>query len=198
MFYRFVRFLGVIICKILFCIRHTGRHHIPAEGGAVICANHRSMWDGILIAVTSRRTLAFIAKQELFKNKLLGWILRKLNCYPVRRDGSDLSVVKTAISLLKKGEVLVIFPEGERIRKGKKPVLKSGAFRLALMAGVPIVPAGICGNFRLFRPMRVHYGERIDTGSFKGQRFTEEEYSIHIADIMRTAYALAEGEKRHD
>ncbi len=198
MFYRFVRFLGVIICKILFFIKHTDRNRIPAEGGAVICANHRSMWDGIFIAVTSRRTLAFIAKQELFKNKLFGFVLKKLNCYPVRRDGSDLSVVKTAISLLKKGEVLVIFPEGERIRKGKKPVLKSGAFRLAMMAGVPIVPAGIRGNFRLFSPMHVHYGEMIDISPYKGQRFTEEEYSQHIGDIMKTVYQLAEGEKQHD
>lgn len=198
MFYRFVRFLGVVICKILFFVRHTDRDRIPASGGAVICANHRSMWDPVLIAVTTRRTLAFLAKQELFNNKFLGWALRKLNCYPVRRDGSDLSVVKTAVSLLKKGEVLLIFPEGQRIRKGKKPVLKSGAFRLAMMAGVPIIPTGIRGNFRWFRPMHVHYGERVDTMQYKGQRFTEEEYGRFITDIMNISYKLSEGEKHHD
>lgn len=198
MFYRVIRFIGVILCKCLFFVRQTGRSNIPESGGAVICANHRSMWDGILIAVTCRRTLAFIAKEELFKNKLFGFIMKKLNCYPVRRDGSDLAVAKTALSLLRKGEVLVIFPEGERIRKGKKPHLKAGAFRLAQMAGVPIVPAGIKGNFRLFSSMHVHYDKSIDTSAYKGKRFTEEEYSTHITDIMKTVYALAEGEKCHD
>jgi len=196
MFYRFVRMLGVILCKFLFFTDQTGNNRIPEKGGAVICANHRSMWDPILIAVTSKRTLAFLAKQELFKNKILGFILRKLNCYPVKRDGSDLSVVKTAVSLLKKGEVLMIFPEGERIRKGKKPVLKSGALRLAIMGGVPIIPAGISGNFRLFRRMRVRYGEEINTAEYRGKRFTDEEYTKHIQDIMDTVYTLAEGEKK--
>ena len=198
MFYRFVRFLGLILCKVLFFIGHTGSQNVPETGGAVICPNHRSMWDGVLVVVTCRRPLSIIAKEELFKNKFMGLIFRNLNCYPVRRDGGDLAVAKTALSLLKKGEALLIFPEGERIRKGKKPNLKPGAFRLAMMAGVPVIPVGIEGDFRFFRKMNVHYGTAKETASLRGQRFTEEEYKEQIAVIMKTSYALAEGETCHD
>lgn len=197
MFYRFVCFLGYLLTKTLFFLRAEGEENIPKTGGAVICANHRSLWDAILIAVTMRRPLAFIAKEELFKTKLFSFVLRKLHCYPVRRDGHDLAVVKTALSLLKKGELLVIFPEGERIRKGKTPNLKPGAFRLAVMASVPLVPAGICGNFRFFRRMRVRYGESMETAAYKGQRLTEEEYAMQISSVMEKVYALAE-EVHHD
>ena len=131
MLYKFVRKIAWLIAKILFFLRIEGMENIPKEGGVVICANHRSFWDAVLIAGSIRRPMAYIAKEELFKNKLFGAILRKLHCYPVKRGGGDLAIAKTALSLLKNGEALMIFPEGERIRKGKKPVLKPGAFRHA-------------------------------------------------------------------
>ena len=90
----------------------------------------------------------------------------------------------------------MIFPEGERIRKGKKPVLKPGAFRLALMAGVPMVPVGIGGNFRWFRKMHVRAGEAIDVLQYKGNRYTDEEYAAFIGKVMDKAYRLAETEKK--
>lgn len=191
MFYKIVRKLAWLVTKLLFFVRIEDIQNVPCTGGAVICANHRSFWDAVLIAASVQRPLAYIAKEELFKNKVFGYVLRKLNCYPVRRGGGDLAIVKTAISLLKSGEALVIFPEGERIRKGKKPVLKPGALRLAIMCGVPLIPVGIGGNFRLFRKMRVKAGTPLDTSVYKGKRFTDEEYNQLIGQIMDTVYHLA-------
>ncbi|MBE7025576.1 MAG: 1-acyl-sn-glycerol-3-phosphate acyltransferase [Ruminococcaceae bacterium] len=191
MFYKIVRKIAWIITKLLFFIRIKDANKIPAEGGCVICPNHRSLWDAVLVAAAVKRPLAYIAKEELFKNKLFAAVLRSLHCFPVRRGGGDLAVVKTALQLLKNGEALVIFPEGERIRGGKKPNPKPGAFRLATMTGVPVIPVGIGGNFRLFQQMQFCVGDPIDTKVYKGQRMTEEEYDKIIKDIMQKCYTLA-------
>ncbi len=195
MLYKFVRKIAWLLAKFFFFLRIEGVENIPKEGGVVICANHRSLWDAVLIAGSIRRPMAYIAKAELFKNKLFGAVLRKLHAYPVKRGGGDLAIAKTALTLLKNGEALMIFPEGERIRKGKKPVLKPGAFRLALMAGVPIVPIGIGGNFRWFRKMHVRAGHAIDVAQYEGNRYTEEEYAAFIGEVMEKVYALAETER---
>ncbi len=191
MFYKIARVAALLLAKLLFFMRIEGIRAVPDEGGAIICANHRSFWDPVLIAAAVKRPLAYIGKEELFKNKLFAAVLRGLHCFPVRRGGGDLAVVKTAISLLKKGEALVIFPEGERIRKGKKPNPKPGAFRLAVMAGVPVIPVGIGGPFRAFRKMHLKAGAPIDTAPYKGQRLTDGEYDRIIRDIMDKTYSLA-------
>ena len=191
MFYKIVRKIAWFIAKALFFVRIKDVEKIPPEGGAVICPNHRSLWDAVLVAAAIKRPLAYIGKAELFENKLLAYFLRKLHCFPVRRGGGDLAIVKTALQLLKDGEALVIFPEGERIRAGKKPNPKPGAFRLAAMTGVPVIPVGIGGNFKLFRKMQVSVGEPIDTTVYKGQRLTEEQYDEIIKDVMQKCYQLA-------
>ncbi len=195
MFCKFVQLLCRFITKLLFFRTQEGVKKIPKTGGVVLCPNHRSFWDPILIFATMKRPLAFIAKAELFKNPLFAFVLRKLHCYPVQRGGGDLSIAKTALTLLKSGEALVIFPEGERIRKGKKPNPKPGAFRLAVMAGVPLVPIGISGRLKVFRKMHIRVGEPMDAAQFKGTRFTDEELKEKIGDIMETIYALAEEKK---
>ncbi len=198
MFYKIIRKVAWLLVKILFFFKADRMDFIPAEGGAVICANHRSFWDPVLIAAAVKRPLAYIGKEELFKNKLFSAVLHGLHCYPVRRGGGDLAVVKTALTLLKNGEALVIFPEGERIRCGKKPNPKPGAFRLGIMAGVPVIPVGIGGNFRIFRKMHVRAGAPIDTLEYKGKRFSEEEYERIIKDVMQKTYTLAEMDGMYD
>ena len=197
MFYKIIRKIAWLIAKVIFFFRADNVDAVPAEGGAVICANHRSFWDPVLIAAAIKRPLAYIGKEELFKNKLFAMVLRGLHCYPVRRGGGDLAIVKTALSLLKQGEALVIFPEGERIRNGKKPNPKPGAFRLGIMAGVPVIPVGIGGNFKVFRKMKVCAGAPIDTTDYKGKRYTEEEYDAIIKDVMQKIYVLAGMDDMH-
>lgn len=198
MFYKIIRKIAWLICKTLFFFRTNGGQNIPNTGGAVICANHRSYWDPVMIAGAIKRPLAYIGKQELFKNKLFTLILRNLHCFPVNRGGGDLAVVKTALRLLRGGEALVIFPEGERIRNGKKPNPKPGALRLAIMAGVPVIPVGIRGDIKLFQKMEIHVGTPIDTSVYKDKKYTEEEYNTLIKEIMSEVYSLAGTEHLND
>ncbi len=191
MFYKVVRKIAWLVCKITFFFRADSIQKIPETGGAVICANHRSFWDPVFIAGAVKRPLAYIGKQELFKNKLFSWVLRNLHCFPVNRGGGDFAVVKTALRLLRSGEALVIFPEGERIRKGKKPHPKPGALRLAIMAGVPVIPVGIRGEIKPFKKMEIRVGTPIDTSVYKDRKYTEEEYDALIKEIMAKVYSLA-------
>ena len=195
MFYKIAKALAGVITKPLFFLSAKGTEHVPKTGGAVLCANHRSAWDPIFIAVVLRRPLAFIAKDELFKNKLLAFAMRHLNCYPVRRDGGDLAVVKTAVRLLRQGELLVIFPEGQRVKKGMQPTLKPGAFRLAAMTGVPIVPIGIRGKIRPFHKVHLAIDAPEDMSVYKGERLSEDTYTDGTKTLMQKIYRLAGTER---
>src|SRR5919107_985816 len=124
-----------------FRLCRNGRHHIPAEGGVLLASNHRSFLDPFVIGCCLRRPIFFVAKQELFKNRLVGWFLNCLGAFPVRRGESDEESMKTALALLERGDAVVIFPEGTRIRRGALKTAKRGVGRLALQSGDPVVLA---------------------------------------------------------
>ena len=103
--------------QIFFRLRRSGREHIP-DGKVILAANHRSFLDPFVIGSCLRRPIYFVAKKELFENRLIGWFLNCLGAFPVRRGESDEESVATALALLERGEAVVIFPEGTRHRSG--------------------------------------------------------------------------------
>jgi 1-acyl-sn-glycerol-3-phosphate acyltransferase len=145
---------------LFFRLRRLGREHIP-EGGVVLAANHRSFLDPFAIGCCIRRPIYFVAKQELFKNPLVGWFLNCMGAFPVRRGDADEESVHTALTLLERGDAVVIFPEGSRIRAGSLAAPKRGVGRLALQSGAPVVPIAITGSERArqgwkIKPVKVH------------------------------------------
>jgi 1-acyl-sn-glycerol-3-phosphate acyltransferase len=158
----------------LYRLRATGLEHLP-KGGFVLAANHTSNFDPwpLGMPLWPHRQLRFMAKSELF-NPLLAPILRGGGAFKVRRGEGDLEAMRVAIELAGEGEIVVMFPEGTRRQKGlrKKHVARAhtGAARIALGAGVPLVPAAIAGTDRLARlgPLRVAYGEPLDLSDLDG------------------------------
>ena len=147
------------VAMLFFRVICLGRDHVP-EGGVILAANHRSFLDPFIIGCCVRRPIYFAAKQELFSNRLQGWFLNCLGAFPVRRGGSDEESVATALELLDRGEAVVIFPEGRRIRHGSVDRPKRGVGRLALESGAPVVPVAVTGTEHarrgwVFRPVRV-------------------------------------------
>jgi glycerol-3-phosphate dehydrogenase (NAD(P)+) len=145
---------------VYFRLRRLGREHIPA-GGVILAANHRSFLDPFAIGCCNPRPIYFVAKEELFKNRLVGWFLNCMGAFPVRRGKSDEESVRTALALLDRGQAVVIFPEGTRIRSGSLAKPKRGVGRLALQSGAPVVPIAITGSEHArdgwkIRPVRVH------------------------------------------
>jgi 1-acyl-sn-glycerol-3-phosphate acyltransferase len=141
----------------------------------VLAANHTSNFDPwpLALPLWPGRQLRFMAKSELF-NPVLAPILRASGAFKVRRGEGDIEAMRTAMELVKEGEIIVMFPEGTRRQKGlrKKHVARAhtGAARIALGAGAPLVPAAIAGTDRLSRlgPLRVVYGEPLDLSDLDG------------------------------
>jgi 1-acyl-sn-glycerol-3-phosphate acyltransferase len=156
------------ILRSVFRFRADGKEHLPREGGYVLAAGHHSNLDpwAIGLPLWPRRFLRFMAKSELFWFPL-GPFIRACGAFKVRRGKSDQEAIQTAVNLARSGNVIAMFPEGTRRKKGllktRQPQSHTGAARIALEAGVPLVPAGIRGTDELARvgAWRVRYGEPI-------------------------------------
>jgi glycerol-3-phosphate dehydrogenase (NAD(P)+) len=146
--------LGLAI-QFYFSLERTGRKNIPKKGPVILAANHRSFLDPFLVGCCIRRPVYFVAKQELFNKRWQGWILNCLGAFPIKRGESDEESMATARGVLERGGVLVIFPEGTRIRKGGLGRPKRGVGRLALETGAPVVPIAILGSDRTRRGFKI-------------------------------------------
>ena len=134
--YWVVRFLYFLF----YHIQVEGREHIPTSGGFVLASNHRSYADPPLLATRLRgQRCVFMAKEELFRNKFFGWLIRKLGAFPVTRGAGDNGVIETAEQYVRSGRVLMIFPEGTRSKDGTLGRAKSGVTLIAAQAKVPVV-----------------------------------------------------------
>ena len=153
----------VIIAPLLllyFRVRRLGREHLPS-GGVILASNHRSFLDPFAIGTCIGRPIYFVAKRELFRHPLVGWFLNCMGAFPVRRGESDEESVETARQLLERGEAVVVFPEGTRIRYGSLARPKRGVGRLALETGAPVLPVAVKGSEHArkgwrVRPVKVH------------------------------------------
>lgn len=166
MIYVICRGLLRLIYAIIFPLKIVGKENMPKEGGVLLCANHISLLDPITIGIKLDRQVKYMAKAELFKVPVLGWIIKKVGAFPVKRGGVSKESIKTALKTLRGGNVMGIFPEGTR--NSDAGVAKKGAASFALRSGAAVVPAAIVGHYKLFRRMTVIYGAPIDLSSFDG------------------------------
>jgi 1-acyl-sn-glycerol-3-phosphate acyltransferase len=183
------------VVKGLYRLRAGGLEHIP-EGGFVLAANHTSNFDPwpLGIPFLPSRQLRFMAKAELF-NPILAPILRASGAFKVRRGEGDVEAMRTAAELAREGEIVVMFPEGTRRKKGLRKKFEArphtGAARIALSADVPLVPAAIGGTDRLSRlgPLSVAYGEPIDVSDLEGME-TKQAATIATERLMNAIEEL--------
>ena len=192
-------YLTAVPVRLLFRLRSRGLENLP-PGGFVLAANHTSNFDpwALGIPLFPRRWLRFMGKSELF-NPVLGPILDAAGAFPVRRGTGDTDAIRTAADLARSGEIVVMFPEGTRREKGlrKKHEARphTGAARIALEAGVPLVPAAIKGADRIGRlgPLRVIYGDPIPVDDLAGREPREaaaEATERLMAEIQRLEQTL--------
>jgi 1-acyl-sn-glycerol-3-phosphate acyltransferase len=164
--------------RVLFEYDCVGEEYVPAEGPAVVAANHPSYLDPILLSLQVKRSIQFMAWDALFRVPLLGRVIRLFGAFPVdTRKGQGRKAYEQAKALVERGEVVGIFPEGKRSTAGwLEPKLREGAARLAYETGAPLVPATITGAFRAWphfqrlpQParIRVRFHEPIDTKAYR-------------------------------
>jgi 1-acyl-sn-glycerol-3-phosphate acyltransferase len=125
-----------------------GRDRIPPQGGFIVASNHISFWDPPLIGAVVPREVHYLAKEELFSNPVLGRLIRSYNAIPIRRGMVDLSGMARAVDTLRRGEGMMLFPEGTRMRDGELHPARPGVGLMAVNADVPIVPCYISGSNR--------------------------------------------------
>jgi 1-acyl-sn-glycerol-3-phosphate acyltransferase len=168
------------ILRLAFRYRARGAENLPRDGGYVLAAGHVSNLDpwALGLHIWPRRSLRFMAKSELFWFPL-SLAISGVGAFKVHRGRADREAIETAVTLAREGNVIAMFPEGTRRKKGLRKKYEAqahtGAARIALEAGVPLVPAGIKGTDGLSRlaAWRVRYGPPIEIDDLRGQEMAD-------------------------
>lgn len=161
-FYRVMRAVVGALCRVIFPTRVIGVENIPAEGPVLLCSNHVSMMDPVLLICSTRRQISFLAKKELFSAGLTNWFFRALGMVPVDRGASDIQALRVSLEVLNGGGVLGIFPQGHRHRKDECREIQNGAAMLALRSKAQVVAAHVSAPMRAFRRTVIRFSEPID------------------------------------
>ena len=187
MLYRFLQIVFRLLFYTVFRTRVYGRENIPKEGAVILAANHASNIDPPLMASLIERRVSYMAKIELFENPIFGAAIRRCHAFPVKRGASDRGAIKAAVTVLKEGHMLGLFPEGTRSKTGELQKAEAGIALIASMTGAPIVPVAILNSHRIFAnggllpQLRIMYGAPI---SFQGDRKSKEALDAFSAEIM--------------
>ena len=158
--YLFFRKLVSIFFHIKYKINLINEENIPdMKGGYIIACNHQSYADPPLMAAIIRGKFSFMAKEELFKNPVFAWLIRRCGAFPVSRGSGDDTPINTALEVIKKGRIFVIFPEGTRSKDGTIGRVKSGIALIASEANAPVLP--VCVRYKNKKEIDVNIGKLI-------------------------------------
>lgn len=167
-----IQYYGGLIARLLFGFSVHGTERVPRKGGVIIACNHISEMDPPVLGFAIPRPIAFMAKNELFRNRFGDFIFKKLNTIPVNRSGVDTNVIRSAVDQLRNGIAVVIFPEGTRSRNGRLLPGKAGISLIASASRAPILPAFIWGTdhpgkaiSRTGNPFSIHFGKLITSST---------------------------------
>lgn len=198
---RVYRFCYAVFARIvgwIFRVKVVGRENEPEDGGFLVCANHTSATDAIVICYAFRRhQVRYMAKKELFSIPVLAPLIRMLGAFPVDRGGSDVGAIRRAVEMVKEGKSMGIFPQGHRYISvdPRTTPLKNGAALIATRAEADIVPAYIMrkhNRFRLFRKTYVIIGEKIPYASLAYNPDANGEYARITAEIFDRVCTVGE------
>lgn len=152
MLFYILKAIAYIPCALfVYPVKVIGQKNIPKKGRMMLCPNHQTLNDPIIIALKLRRRFYFMAKAPLFKKKFNNWFLRKVGAYPVHHKENDIEAVKTTLKHLKSDRAVCIFPEGARLVTEEAHDLKNGVVNFAFKTNSPIVPAAFVKNTLAFR-----------------------------------------------
>jgi 1-acyl-sn-glycerol-3-phosphate acyltransferase len=190
--YRSIRFMFRGMFKVLFRAEIVGAENVPDQGPVILCSNHISNLDPPFVGCYLERKVHFMAKAELFRIPVFGWIIQQLGAFPVKRGGVSKESIKLALANLREGKMLAIFPEGSRSNAGGMG--KKGAASLAIKSGATVVPAAVVGRYKLFQRTSIVYGPPVDLTEFAGGN--SEELEAATEKIMKAIRSLLSKEKQ--
>ena len=196
-FYKFAKSLITSIIKFIFRIEIVNAENEPTDKAVLICSNHFSNWDPLILVACMNAPIHFMGKIELFKIPILSFILKAAGAFPVTRSGVDITSIKTAISYLKGGENVCMFPQGKRYMNVplRETSVKSGVGMVVMRAESDVLPVAILtehNKIRPFRKVKVIVGKKIDYSAFADIEKTKEGYREISASLFEDICELEE------
>jgi 1-acyl-sn-glycerol-3-phosphate acyltransferase len=188
--YYVIHFALVSLFGLLSRRRVRGKKNVPDRGGLIFVSNHINLVDSPLLGISLGRRVAFMAKEEVFRSRIIGYIMTSFGAFPVSKGRLDRKALRKATQVLNEGKALVIFPEGMRSRSQRLKLAFHGAALIASRTGVPVIPVGITGTQRIrglswvwCRPeIVVNIGKAFTLPRAKG-RLTKSELS-RLTDLI--------------
>jgi 1-acyl-sn-glycerol-3-phosphate acyltransferase len=191
MVYSIIRFIALVLCKILFRLEVTGAGHIPKKGAFILASNHVSFLDPVALGVACPRKLNFMARHDLFHNPIFSRLLSLCCTFPVKKGSADPGAFKKAMHLIKDGKAIVLFPEGRRCDYNDTSSMpQPGIGFLCSKLGVPVIPAFVKGSHialpkgaHFIRPAKISvcFGKQISVE----RRMPYQDIAIRIMDNIR-------------
>ena len=178
MLYYVIRGLFYLIYSIFFRLRIEWIGKVPEKGPAILISNHCSAWDPPLTVIATARPVYFMAKEELFRMPVFSFVLPRIHVFPVRRGVADRQAIRTSLEILRRGELLGLFPEGTRSKDGVLSGAEPGAAMFALRSQAPVIPVALINTHRMLKkgsflaPLTVRVGEPVDLSEWYDQKAT--------------------------
>ena len=191
--------LAKLIIKLKYKVKYIGTENLPEKGGYILASNHIAALDPVVIAVACKRPMHFMAKNELFKNRISGWFMTMMNAFPVDRTRFDEDSINYAVEIVKNGEILGIFPEGTRSPDFTPKKGKGGTCYIAKVCKCDVIPVSIftCDKAKTGTKLAVRYGKPIkyeelkfdpDSMKMKDLRHATSIIMERITDLWRLGH----------
>lgn len=194
-----IQYVLKAIFKILYRVSVTGLHKVPRKGKYILCSNHISYLDPVLVGAYIPRFTYFMAKKELFSVSFLSNLVTYLNAFPISRDNVDRKIFNTSLNILKNENVLMLFPEGTRSTDGIIMDGKKGVGLISLLSGAPIIPIALSGSNKIiqkprkrifFPKIKIIIGDIIDTGSIIRENDRKKAIGLIVDETMESIKKL--------
>jgi 1-acyl-sn-glycerol-3-phosphate acyltransferase len=182
-FWKVTRPICAPVIRALWRVRITGKEHIPKTGPAVLASNHLSILDHFLLPLSTKRPVFYLSKAEHFDHPVRGWFFGQWGAIPLKRGKGDKEAVRRGVQILEDGHLFGIYPEGTRSKDGRLYKGHTGAARIALEVGAPIIPCAMVGTHEAlpkgarrprFSKCEVRIGPPIDLSGFEGEKLDYE------------------------
>lgn len=175
-FFSLIHFVEKYIFRLFFPYKRHGNLKKYNDGPLILIGNHYANLDMAYACRVTDRPIHFVAKESLWKVGIVRYLVNKVQCIPVKRDGSDVQAIKSCMKILKEGGVINIYPEGTRNRSYKDLLpFHGGAAALSIKTQTPIIPVVQIKKMKLFRRRDIIYGDPIEFRQFYGKRLTKSD-----------------------
>jgi len=190
--YGFAKVVCGAVYRVLFRFKVEGAENVPADGGVILCANHRSLHDTVVLGIASPRHLHFLAKYELWRTRFFARLFDSLGGIPINREKPTMESLKRTVATLKDGRAIAIFIQGGRRQSIEAEDAKSGVALFAVKGRAPVVPVNISSKFRLFSRVNVKIGKPISFEEFWDTKVRAEQLNTISQSIMEAIAKLGE------